>query len=577
MGAGNIANSKLPPGGEAGQYLQKNSANRPAWVDLDADVIPDGSTYGKTTVAGAASANSIGALTTASGDLLYATGNDAFQRLAVGTDGQVLQSMSGAPQWASVANLAVSEYANLAAFPVSGSTTTIYKAIDTGKLYRWFGTAYSEIPASMAAAAAATIVTGTAIDAAVTPGRLKDSLALSGMWLTKRTKMPDVTAAVSKASFADTTGCVAEGTPGSTLSASSGILRVAWSGSTTNRVYYNDAAAVSGKLAICKVRASRSGLILHGYNYTSTANIGTFIIGTDWQIISFYMPIGSARFGLIEQLADCISGDYFEVGWFWVGDLDATTKQLYTVGTLSEEAARIADQLGDSMGAGTKAYSTLTSTGTAPADGDTVTIGGKAYAFKTTLGTTEGQILIGDTASAAAALDNLKLAINGDAGTFGVNHYCAAANPLVTATTNTDTTQVVEATATGLLGNQIATAESSTKLSWANPDGGTGYLSRGTNDVTQKILTSAANYIAGSGTRPAAAKVELTNTGLIGYETTVDVASGGSLTLPSGGTWIWNVYGYGATISSAKRGSSAGGTTLTVAGANASVGYRRYA
>lgn len=42
----------------------------------------------------------------------------------------------------------VLEYANLAAFPGTGVTSIIYVAIDTGKVYRWSGSAYVNIAAS---------------------------------------------------------------------------------------------------------------------------------------------------------------------------------------------------------------------------------------------------------------------------------------------------------------------------------------------------------------------------------------------------------------------------------------------
>jgi hypothetical protein len=41
----------------------------------------------------------------------------------------------------------VEEYANLAAFPVTGETGKIYVALDTSKTYRWSGSAYVEISA----------------------------------------------------------------------------------------------------------------------------------------------------------------------------------------------------------------------------------------------------------------------------------------------------------------------------------------------------------------------------------------------------------------------------------------------
>jgi len=111
----------------------------------------------------------------------------------------------------------------------------------------------------------------------------------------------------------------------------------------------------------------------------------------------------------------------------------------------------------------TKAVGTLTSDATAPSDGDTVTIGSTVYRFKTTLAQAY-DVLIG--ASAAAALDNLKSAINGTAGEGSTYGTGTVAHPTVTATTNTDTTQVVEAITAGGAGNLIATTENGTHTSW---------------------------------------------------------------------------------------------------------------
>lgn len=95
---------------------------------------------------------------------------------------------------------------------------------------------------------------------------------------------------------------------------------------------------------------------------------------------------------------------------------------------------------------------TLTSTGVAPSNGDTVTIDTKTYTFKTVLTPTEGEVLIG---TAAVSLDNLKSAIN-YTGTPGTDYSCTAAHPTVTATTNTDTTQIIQAKTKGVAGNSIA-------------------------------------------------------------------------------------------------------------------------
>lgn len=117
-----------------------------------------------------------------------------------------------------------------------------------------------------------------------------------------------------------------------------------------------------------------------------------------------------------------------------------------------------------SLVAGDKATGTLTSDTTAPSDDDTVVIGGITYTFKTALTGATHEVLIG--ASAAEALDNLKSAINASAGAGTTYGTGTLAHPSVTATTNTDTTQVVEALAAGTPGNSIATTEVSSHLAW---------------------------------------------------------------------------------------------------------------
>ncbi len=144
----------------------------------------------------------------------------------------------------------------------------------------------------------------------------------------------------------------------------------------------------------------------------------------------------------------------------------------------------------DLSAGGTKAVGTLTSDTTAPSDGDTVTAGTKVYTFKTALTPTEGEVLIGG--SAAIALDNLKLAINRTSPSTndGVNYKIAAANTSVTATTNTDTTQVVQAIYTGLGGNAIATTETSSHLSW-----GAATLASAADPTAAQFITALVNAI----------------------------------------------------------------------------------
>ena len=111
---------------------------------------------------------------------------------------------------------------------------------------------------------------------------------------------------------------------------------------------------------------------------------------------------------------------------------------------------------------------TLTSDATAPGDGDTVVIGSVTYTYKTALSAGPAvayEVLIG--ADAAAALDNLKSAINATAGAGTTYGTGTVAHPDVEATTNTDTTQVVVRRTGGAFPDStIPTTETSDHLAW---------------------------------------------------------------------------------------------------------------
>lgn len=152
--------------------------------------------------------------------------------------------------------------------------------------------------------------------------------------------------------------------------------------------------------------------------------------------------------------------------------------------------------LKNTAGDAVKATQTLTSDATAPSDGDTVTIGGYTYTFKTALtsSTAAFEVLIG--ASAAVALDNLKEAINAT-GTPGTNYGSKTyAHPDVTATTNTNTTQVVEAINSGTGANAIATTETSSHLSWGAStlaSGANGTYYKGETNKSEAAISGGAN------------------------------------------------------------------------------------
>lgn len=143
---------------------------------------------------------------------------------------------------------------------------------------------------------------------------------------------------------------------------------------------------------------------------------------------------------------------------------------------------------------GVKATGLLTSDATAPSDGDTVSIEGYTYTFRTTLSSPVQafEVLIG--ASAAAALDNLKIAINDTGGTEGTEYSVGTyAHPLVTATTNTNTTQLIEAREFGTAANRYRLSETSSHLAWGSTFMGTVVTTEvaGVANVVDEVLLGA--------------------------------------------------------------------------------------
>lgn len=129
-------------------------------------------------------------------------------------------------------------------------------------------------------------------------------------------------------------------------------------------------------------------------------------------------------------------------------------------------------------------------------DGETVTVRGVTYTMRDALSDpVQGyEVLIG--ANLAASLDNLKLAING-----GSTAYPTAADasgrgttwsngtvrhPYVTATTNTNTEQTVEAIDFGTAPNRWAVSETAANAAW-----GASTLANGVANVLNEVLLGA--------------------------------------------------------------------------------------
>lgn len=133
--------------------------------------------------------------------------------------------------------------------------------------------------------------------------------------------------------------------------------------------------------------------------------------------------------------------------------------------------------------------------------GDTVTVGNRTYTIVTELAEsiTSNAAIINEVlkgVSDATCLDNIKSAINGSAGA-GTTYATGTQQPTadVSATTNTDTTQAIEADVAGVSGNGLAATTATGGLSFDKvevDDGVDGTV----GDKGEQIFTSSYLYTA---------------------------------------------------------------------------------
>lgn len=188
-----------------------------------------------------------------------------------------------------------------------------------------------------------------------------------------------------------------------------------------------------------------------------------------------------------------------------VGDADGTKKVLVELceGERYEipvDGSLASDAEGSYYNILASGRATLTSDATNVTANDTVTIGGITYKFVASP-TDPYDVDIG--ADAATTLDNLKAAIN-DSGTEGTTYGTGTEqNPYVNATTNTNTTQLLELRSATDSGQSVTVSEASTHLSLDKTtlNGGAGdpYVSNASKSATvgqllcvKRVATNAA-------------------------------------------------------------------------------------
>ena len=179
----------------------------------------------------------------------------------------------------------------------------------------------------------------------------------------------------------------------------------------------------------------------------------------------------------------------------------------YATEETSAHLAWAAATLGDGAGNSNPGITSATAT---------LTINSRVYMFvdalsETAAGAIVDQILYGG--SEAIALDNLKVALNAGA-TVGTNYSTGTViNPDVTATTNDNTTQVIQAKVKGVIGDLITTTETLANTVWddvtlgtetAGVDGTVAVANETCADATYIYHAIAANTIADTNWRRVA-------------------------------------------------------------------------
>lgn len=241
---------------------------------------------------------------------------------------------------------------------------------------------------------------------------------------------------------------------------------------------------------------------------------------------------------------------------------------------------------------GAKAVSTMTNA-TSFSEGETMTIDGVQYTFRTTLGIAQNEIAIG--ANVAASLDNMKQAINqGDTAypTAATNEgrgtnwsTQTVRHPTVTATTNANTTQVVQANDYGVRPNSYITADTAVTGSWTGTTlaGGVAnvpdeILIQVSAAVTLDVLKDAINATTVTGTLGTDysygtyAHTQVTATTNTATAQTVAARNSGfdNANIAISATGSGNIAAGAATLASGVRGVSAVNTTTSAGSAGVS-------
>lgn len=315
------------------------------------------------------------------------------------------------------------------------------------------------------------------------------------------------------------TGAVSAGKLASTIDLASVALtslRIE-SGTPVNAVAATQTLTLTG--VIVPGSHAESVLTSNGTNVsdTNTVTIGTTVYRfKDTMAAAYDVKIGASAAISLDNLKAAINGTGTAgVEWFAGTVAHPTVVATDNADTTQKIIARVpgtaANTAPTTVSAATLSWPDITlGGGTGDSNPgvatETVTIDTVTYSFVNVLSETNGaaaianQVLFGN--DSAAALDNLKLAIDAGA-TIGTNYSTGTVvHPTVTATTNANDSQIVAARTKGVAGNSIATTATLANGSWGDTvlengvDGTVGIAREILLDASFLYVAIAANTIA---------------------------------------------------------------------------------
>lgn len=293
----------------------------------------------------------------------------------------------------------------------------------------------------------------------------------------KFTKMPDGTTAVySQDAWATVDGWIAGSGGALDITTTPGVCRITATASSGG--YMSKTLGSSSKQLVIRYKNSPTSTGFRVFDGTGLILDKNFVASMEWAVAKIQIPANLTAAIYIGQISGYSAGSYVEIDSIWVGDY------AYSENSLATEASRIANQLGDTTGVGTKASGFVKSgsVNPEPSSGDTVTIAGITYTYVNTFTGGEHEIKIDEG-------NNNWLYLSYCISTGDTVKSRGPAHPLVSAKYRSGGIVEITAIKTGVIGNtyELKTSVPETFILSGS------VLVGGIDDVGEKLRTQIAS------------------------------------------------------------------------------------